>query len=76
MRSMKRTIKCSKCGKLFNCTFVEQEPGFREIEELKCPYCDELLAKTNQFDFLVEPIEDNKTLQELRSFDDEKPYIE
>lgn len=72
MRYVKRTIKCPNCGKLFNCTFIEQEPGFRDIEELRCPYCKVLLTRTNRFDFWVEPIEDNELLKELRDIDYEK----
>lgn len=45
----KRT--CSKCKKTFYYISEEQVPGFRSKEELKCPYCDEIIVTSMEEEF-------------------------
>lgn len=52
---------CSVCGKRFSFAEEEQEPGFRVMDELRCPYCKTVLAQSMEVEYLfVEGLEVEK----------------
>ena len=42
---------CPKCGKEFECDYEEQQPGFRMLDEKRCPYCKAILMKSMEYEF-------------------------
>lgn len=53
-----QVIVCPKCKKKFKAYISEQKPGFKEIESMICPYCDEVAKTSMEYEFLVEKMED------------------
>ena len=53
----KYTDKCPHCGKEFLVTEYEQIPGFRDIEEETCPYCNKTVRTSMEYEFTTERIE-------------------
>ena len=54
---------CNICGKKFKFIVEEQEPGFRMLDELHCPYCDTKLDQSMEVEFScvegLEPVSDD-----------------
>lgn len=57
---MKCTIQrhCPKCGHEYICQMTDQEPGCRDFEEERCPYCDELVRVSMEYEFYTIKLED------------------
>lgn len=52
-------VYCCICGKKFRFATEEQEPGFRMLDELRCPWCKSVLEQSMSVEFMkVEKIED------------------
>lgn len=47
---------CPKCHKRFRVMMEEQEPGFRDTEELICPYCGEIIKESMEYIYFTYPI--------------------
>ena len=60
---IEHNVVCSICGKKFRFITEEQIPGFRQMDELRCPYCHTVVAKSMEHEFSgVEGLEeDGKT---------------
>ena len=57
---IEHNVICNICGKRFKFMTEQQEPGFRIVDELYCPYCGTLLARSMEVEFLrVEKLEDD-----------------
>lgn len=48
---------CPKCGKTLECTYEEQEPGFRFKDTKRCPYCGAELDESMQYEFTIRKVE-------------------
>lgn len=49
----KQLEKCLCCGNEFYCEYVEQIPGFRDVEEKTCPYCKTVLRTSMEYEFIT-----------------------
>lgn len=47
---------CPHCKKTFNCYRKPQIPGFRDAEDMICPYCDKLVKTSMEWEFYTETI--------------------
>ena len=47
---------CPKCKKRFEVTEIEQVPGFRWKEDLKCPYCGEVLCTSMEYEYITRKV--------------------
>lgn len=52
----KYKTKCPECGKEFIVTEFDQIPGFRDKEELICPYCHKVLRTSMEVEFYPEKV--------------------
>ena len=52
-----KTEKCPECGKEFECIYEEQVPGFRTMDEKRCPYCDAILSQSMTYEFTTRKVE-------------------
>ena len=50
--------KCPKCGKEYMCEISEQEPGFRDVEVERCPYCNDLVRVSMEYEFFTYELEE------------------
>ncbi len=50
---------CKKCNKTYFCSRTEQIPGFRDMEEERCPYCGEINAKSMTYDYFCRQLSEN-----------------
>lgn len=48
--------ECPHCGNLFFFTVVPQTPGFRDTENLICPYCKEIASTSMEWEFTSEKL--------------------
>lgn len=49
---------CPKCGKQFRVYEVEQIPGFRDTEEMICPYCKHVCRTSLEYEFMTQKMEE------------------
>lgn len=49
---------CPKCGKQFRVYEVEQIPGFRDTEEMICPYCKHVCRTSLEYEFTTQKMEE------------------
>lgn len=47
----KELTNCKKCNKTYKCSKTEQQPGFRDMEEERCPYCGEINDRSMEYDY-------------------------
>ena len=55
---MSKKMICPYCGKKIQYTEQEQTPGFRFPEELVCPHCLKVVKESLEYEFFVEPVDD------------------
>ena len=48
---------CPFCGKRYSLTIYEQIPGFRDTEEEVCPYCNETIRTSMEYEFHTDKVE-------------------
>ena len=51
---------CPKCKKKFKVLETEQIPGFRDTEEMICPYCGHIVRTSMTYEFTTFPLEENE----------------
>ena len=57
---IEHNVLCNVCGKRFRFITEEQVPGFRVMDELCCPYCKTVLARSMEIEFSqVEGLEED-----------------
>lgn len=57
---IEHNVVCNICGKKFRFITEEQVPGFRMMDELCCPYCKTVLARSMEVEFSqVEGLEED-----------------
>ena len=44
-------IVCPHCREVFECTEYEQVPGFRDMEDMYCPYCGKVVRSSMEYYF-------------------------
>lgn len=49
-------VKCSHCNKAYHQYTVEQVPGFREVDDDICPYCNKSNGRSGDVEFFNTPI--------------------
>ena len=47
-------VQCPKCKKVFKVQKTRQEPGFRDMETLYCPYCNQEIEHSMEWEYHVE----------------------
>lgn len=47
---------CPECGKRMRIHAIEQTPGFRSMEELKCPHCGKVLKESMAYEYSTEKL--------------------
>lgn len=50
-------VKCTQCGKIYECREEEQEPGFRSKDYEICPYCGNVNDSSMDYEFFTRKFE-------------------
>ncbi len=51
-------VKCSHCNRLYKQRTEEQIPGFREVDDDICPYCNKSNGRSGDIEFYNYPLTD------------------
>ena len=51
MNTIYEKYTCKACNKEYECVKTEQTPGFRDMEENRCPYCGNVNEKSMTYDY-------------------------
>ena len=46
---------CPYCHKEIVVCQIEQEPGFRDVEEMRCPYCKKVITTSMTYEYVTFP---------------------
>ena len=50
---------CPNCNKTYICVEEEQTPGFRDLEEERCPYCGSVNNRNMTYDYYCRRLSDD-----------------
>lgn len=51
-------VTCPDCKNKFKVLQVKQIPGYRNMEEQVCPYCNAIVKRSMEYDFYTEKYEE------------------
>lgn len=54
---------CKFCDKKYQSVLVEQTPGFRDMEDERCPYCGEVNRSSMEYEFSTQTIDGSPRME-------------